>query len=58
MARGPAIATHAQGGLVGAGSPASRGDVLVLYANGLGAVTRVCHPALRLMAFGVVNRSR
>jgi len=24
---------------VGAGSPASRGEVLVLYANGLGAVT-------------------
>src|SRR5947208_3640237 len=38
--KGPATATHSDsGGLVGTASPASRGEWLVLYANGLGAVT-------------------
>jgi minor extracellular serine protease Vpr len=35
---GAAIATHATTGLVSAASPASRGEWLVLYANGLGPV--------------------
>jgi uncharacterized protein (TIGR03437 family) len=40
--KGPAAATHSGSGtLVGASSPAARGEWLVLYANGLGAVTPV-----------------
>jgi len=38
--KGPATATHSDSGaLVGAASPASRGEWLVLYANGLGSVS-------------------
>jgi uncharacterized protein (TIGR03437 family) len=36
--KGPAIASHATAGTVSAGSPAARGEWLVLYANGLGSV--------------------
>ncbi len=36
---GPAVATHISGAAVGSGSPASRGEILVLYTTGLGRVS-------------------
>ena len=51
-----AIVSHADGSLVSAASPADRGEVVILYATGLGPVTNT--PASGALAPGAPNLAR